>query len=101
MALALGLTGASLGVFRPPNLKVIYDAVPPEKMSLAPGVQLLTAHGSNAIGSSFVAVLLAFFLSGGVTNAEAYRSSLFVMVAGFVVVNAAVWVFVRRRRARG
>ena len=98
VALALGLIGASLGVFRPPNLKVIYDAVPPEKMSLAPGVQLLTAHGSNAIGSSFVAVLLAFFLSGGVTNAEAYRSSLFVMVAGFVVVNAAVWLLVRTRR---
>lgn len=99
VALSLGLIGASLGVFRPPNLKVIYDAVPPERMSLAPGVQVLTAHTSNAIGSSFVAVMLAFFLSSGAANAAAYRNSLLVMLAGFLIVNGAIWLFVRGGRA--
>lgn len=101
VALSLGLIGASLGVFRPPNLKVIYDAVPPERMSLAPGVQVLTAHTSNAIGSSFVAVMLAFFLSSGAANAAAYRNSLLVMLAGFLIVNGAIWLFVRGGRRRG
>ena len=99
VVLALALIGASLGLFRPPNLKVIYDAVPPEKMSLAPGVQVLTGHTSNAIGSSFVAVLLAFFLSGGAANAAAYRSSLIVMLAGFVAINAVIWLATHTRRA--
>ena len=96
--LSLSLVGSALGLFRPPNMKILFDAVPPENMSLAPGVQVLTGHASNALGASFVAMLLTVFLSGDV--AAAYRNSLLVVLVGFVLVTGAIWGLTQRSGAR-
>ena len=88
---SLALVGVAFGLFAPPNQKTIYEGVPRERLSLAPGVQVLVAHSSNAVGSALAAMLLSLFLSGGI--AVAYQWSVLVLLAGFVSLMAASgWV---------
>lgn len=98
---ALSLIGAAMGMFIPPNLKVIFDAVPPDKMSLAPGVQVLTGHASNAIGSSFMAMLLTLFLAGDGDITAAYRNALLVVLVGFVTAVSAIWLLLPHGARKG
>ena len=96
---SLALVGVSFGLFAPPNQKTIYDGVPREKLSLAPGVQVLVGHSSNAVGSALAAMLLSLFLFDGISTA--YQWSVFVLLIGFVTLNlASGWVAGTHRKGQ-
>ena len=98
VVVSLFLVGAAQGLFGPPNLKVIYDAIPREKLSLAPGVSALTGHGSNAIGSSLAAMLFGLFVA--VETPVAFQRSTSILLAGFVAIMLLLTVALRERRPR-
>ena len=96
---SLIMVGVAFGLFAPPNQKTIYEGVPRERLSLAPGVQVLVAHSSNAVGSALAAMLLGLFLWDGI--AVAYQWSVLTLLAGFVgLMAASIWVVRSHRRER-
>ena len=85
VAAGLLLAGVAFGLFVPPNQKTIYDGVPREKLSLAPGVLVFTGAGSTVIGSAVAAVLLGAFQTDSI--AAAYQRSILVLLASFIALN--------------
>ena len=96
VVVSLLIVGCAQGLFGPPNLKIIYDAIPRERLSLAPGVSALTGHGSNAIGSSLAAMLLSLFLVDEIP--AAFQRSTTVLLVGFLTVTAIVVIALRPQR---
>ena len=82
---SLLLAGAAIGLFVPPNQKIIYDNVPREKLSLAPGALVLTGAASGAIGSAIASMLLSVFQADSIPSA--YQQSVLVLLAAFVILN--------------
>ena len=97
VVVSLFLVGAAQGLFGPPNLKIIYDAIPRERLSLAPGVSALTGHGSNAIGSSLAAMLFGLFVA--METPAAFQRSTSILLAGFVAIALVLAVALRPQRA--
>lgn len=85
VVLSLIVVGVAFGLFAAPNQKIIYDGVPRDQLSLAPGLQVQVHHGSNAIGSAFGAMLLGFFLSKGLPSA--FQFTVLTMLIGFLAVH--------------
>lgn len=98
VVLGLVVTGMGFGLFMPPNQKVIYEAVPPDKLSLAPGVLTLAGHGSNTVGAAMAATVLALFLQDSIP--VAYQQAMAVILGGFVIVTVFLSLLLLRYQPR-
>lgn len=84
VVVALLLVGTGFGLFQTPTNRQIYVSVPPEKMSLAPGVTILGGHGGRAIGGTLSVTLLAG-IAVNTSIANAFAISMLVLTLLFAV----------------
>ena len=98
--LSLFVVGAGFGFFAPPIQTVLYANVPPEKLSLAPGVYTLGAHMGITMGAALAAAILGAFLGDG-SIPSAFQGTAAVMLGGFVTLFSLSWLLLGAGRGVG
>ncbi len=96
---SLFVVGAGFGFFAPPIQTVLYANVPPEKLSLAPGVYSLTAHLGITVGAALAAAILGAFLGDSIPSA--FQWTVAVMLGGFVALLSLSWLLLGAGRGVG